>query len=520
MSLIFSESFDLLTPAQLVTSGKWTASSSGLAGPTGVVGRNGYAWGAQSTTTNLSKQFSTADQHGTLIVGMARFFAASFTAHDVISLWGDSGTTQHVTLTINASRQLEVYRGSSSNVLLGATPLVDALALSTWYYIELKALLNDTAGTIDVRINGVNKLSLSAIDTKNAGTATVFNYLRVHLTPNNSTDKADDLYVCNGAGSLNNDFLGDMRIETLTPNGDGNYSQWTARSYNRLQSANVSGIETDATGWASDANCSVARVTTPVHSGSGALQVTPTVNGTTMSVKTAGGTSGFVVTPSTAYVLGAWARTASTIRAVNVGIEWYDAGGATISRTLNSPALNDPTSYTLFQPTTAYTSPVNAAFAALLVQWVTPSEIHYLDDAFVMETPLVAATTTEAGTLPTHYTATTDYSVAATASSQDESYVVSSTNDQIDTWAHTNPISPSGLSIKGVIQYAEARADTASAKSLAFVARLASTDATSGDTALAQTYSTLYKAWETDPSAASWTVANVAAAEFGVKLRP
>lgn len=522
MSLIFSESFDLLTPTQMVTSGKWTSNvSGGFAGPTSVAGRNGYAWlSTNGTTTSMAKNFSAADQHDTFIVGMARLFNSA-TAHDVISLWGDSGATQHVALYINTSRQLEVWRGSGgSGTLLGATPLVDALTPGLWYYIEFKVTLNDTAGAVDVRINGVNKLSLSAIDTKNAGTATVFNHMKINLHTN-GTDKGDDLYVCNGAGSTNNTFLGDVRIESLIPNADGNYSQWTPKSYNRLLGANVSGIETDATGWAVDTNCTIARVTTPVRSGTGALQVTCTSTGT-MSIKTIGGTSGVPVTPSTAYVFGVYARTAVTIRATNVGVEWYDAAGAVISRTLNSPATSDPTTYTLMQPTVAYTSPVNAAYAAMLVQWVSPatSEIHYIDDAFMLETSVVATTTSEAGGITTHYTAEIDYTVAATANTQDMSYVVGLTNDLIDTWAHTNPMSPSGQAVKGVIQYAEARCDTPSAKSLALVTRLAGTDASSADLALPQTYGMVTKVWETDPAAAAWTITNVAAAEWGVKVRP
>ena len=38
--------------------------------------------------------------------------------------------------------------------------------------------------------------------------------------------KVDDLYVCNGAGTSNNDFLGDVAVYNLLPNGNGFYSQF------------------------------------------------------------------------------------------------------------------------------------------------------------------------------------------------------------------------------------------------------------------------------------------------------
>jgi hypothetical protein len=37
----------------------------------------------------------------------------------------------------------------------------------------------------------------------------------------------DDYYACDIQGSTNNDFLGDVRVQAVFPNGNGNYSQLT-----------------------------------------------------------------------------------------------------------------------------------------------------------------------------------------------------------------------------------------------------------------------------------------------------
>jgi hypothetical protein len=37
----------------------------------------------------------------------------------------------------------------------------------------------------------------------------------------------DDLYILETGSSPNNNFLGDCRVDTLMPNGEGNYSAWT-----------------------------------------------------------------------------------------------------------------------------------------------------------------------------------------------------------------------------------------------------------------------------------------------------
>ena len=40
----------------------------------------------------------------------------------------------------------------------------------------------------------------------------------------------DDLYFCDGSGSRNNDFLGDMKVETIFPSGNGNSNDWSSSS--------------------------------------------------------------------------------------------------------------------------------------------------------------------------------------------------------------------------------------------------------------------------------------------------
>jgi hypothetical protein len=37
----------------------------------------------------------------------------------------------------------------------------------------------------------------------------------------------DDVYICDATGSIHNDFLGDVKIVTLLPNGNGRVNQWT-----------------------------------------------------------------------------------------------------------------------------------------------------------------------------------------------------------------------------------------------------------------------------------------------------
>jgi hypothetical protein len=45
----------------------------------------------------------------------------------------------------------------------------------------------------------------------------------------------DDMYICDGSGSLNNDFLGDVTVSALLPNGAGNTTGWTASAGSNYQ---------------------------------------------------------------------------------------------------------------------------------------------------------------------------------------------------------------------------------------------------------------------------------------------
>ena len=74
-------------------------------------------------------------------------------------------------------------------------------------------------------------------DTKSGGTKTVFDsfkLLGVAGVANVSTPTFDDIYFLNGAGTRNNDFLGDTRIYTIFPNGNGNSSDLVGSDGNQV----------------------------------------------------------------------------------------------------------------------------------------------------------------------------------------------------------------------------------------------------------------------------------------------
>lgn len=109
------------------------------------------------------------------------------------------------------------------------------LSTSTFYYIELKAKIDNSTGSYTLKIDGSTELTASGIDTQASGNASA-DRLRIAVGNNSFNSNWDDLYLLDDSGSAPlNDFLGDVRCTSLLPNGAGNYTQWTPSTGSNFQ---------------------------------------------------------------------------------------------------------------------------------------------------------------------------------------------------------------------------------------------------------------------------------------------
>lgn len=140
-------------------------------------------------------------------------------------------TTVHCYLAITPAGKLTMR--DSANAAYESPETGDVtLANDTWYYIEVKVTISNT-GSFEVRVDGVTDSAATGVDTLN-GTVAECNVIRIG-PPSASTPmnmRLDDLYICNDEGAANNDFLGDVRVVTLRPVGNGSSSQWTGSDGN------------------------------------------------------------------------------------------------------------------------------------------------------------------------------------------------------------------------------------------------------------------------------------------------
>lgn len=172
----------------------------------------------------------------TLVVGV------SFNINNLSNILASSGfvfqlgspsVVNQISVRATATGGFAVYNGTSS--LRGSTAGGLFLA-GQWNYLEAKVTFGDAlAGSVVLRLNGVEILNLTGIDTNNGGGSdTGYSTVSLLGPSGNSSDFTlyDDFYVLDINGSVNNDFLGDCTIRVLPVNGNGASSQFVGSDGN------------------------------------------------------------------------------------------------------------------------------------------------------------------------------------------------------------------------------------------------------------------------------------------------
>lgn len=222
MALRFVDSFDHYATADVLL--KYNSSS----GTPTISAGNGRRSTASFRSATAGVLIKTLDAQASWVVGFSFKVAALPTLGALVILsLRDAGTTQ-VDVRLNTDGTMSVTR-NGTNLSTSAS----ALSGATTYYVEFKATISDAAGSYTLRVNGGSFTTGSSVDTKNTANASA-NQIAVGAAGNQSQGNCDidDLYVCDGTGSANNDFLGDVRVDCYMPSGNGNSSQLTGSDGN------------------------------------------------------------------------------------------------------------------------------------------------------------------------------------------------------------------------------------------------------------------------------------------------
>lgn len=206
------ESFDwTTTPSHLVGPEKWSA----VGGGTIEAGRNGNGLTMPQSTPG-ALEYTLSDNQQTLIVAFAY---KRVSMADVLTLVNilDGGTVQ-CSVDSNADGSLTA-RIEPGNVSVGVSA-AGLIVVNTYAFIEMKFVIgNGAAGSMVLKTDGIQRLNVTGIDTSATGNAYANKIqIRNNVAFNN---KVDDIYVCDGSGSVNNDFLGDGVAVARFPSGAG-----------------------------------------------------------------------------------------------------------------------------------------------------------------------------------------------------------------------------------------------------------------------------------------------------------
>lgn len=188
-------------------------------------GRNANArtgpFSAQATTIGFIRDIGV--NMTTFIIGFGIFK----TDADFFLLCRDGGSDQ-LTFLRKSDGAIEVRRGGGGGAILG-TSAPGVFPASAWTYIEVKVTVDDSAGAVDVQVNGTNVLSLTGLDNQQTGN----NYITRYGL---ATGLYDDHYLADTSGPApGNDFLGDVKVETLYPNAAGDSADFTPSAGSNYQ---------------------------------------------------------------------------------------------------------------------------------------------------------------------------------------------------------------------------------------------------------------------------------------------
>jgi hypothetical protein len=137
-------------------------------------------------------------------------------------------TTGHVVISVNTDGSLTVARAYTLTdfseylnfPLYGMTTLGTSAAgvvvAGTPFHFQAKVTIADAAGAVELKVNGVIVLTLTGVDTRNGGTATVTNILHgaVAGSAGSASVYYDDFWVAD-------DYVGDRRVDSHFPTSDG-----------------------------------------------------------------------------------------------------------------------------------------------------------------------------------------------------------------------------------------------------------------------------------------------------------
>lgn len=173
-------------------------------------GRHGFGKYLVCDALHEGMQTPGIDNKAAIILGFAVYISDLPGITSAVDwIYFVNGPDKQCLIKITSSGTLDFY--NNTTLLKSSTTSLD---LQRWNFVEIKLTIHDSSGAIEIRKDGVTIMTGSSLDTRYSTVA-----LRTGITNVIFTAEAgggyqhkfwlDDMYLCDTAGGIHDDFLGD-----------------------------------------------------------------------------------------------------------------------------------------------------------------------------------------------------------------------------------------------------------------------------------------------------------------------
>lgn len=144
------------------------------------------------------------------------------------------GATIQVWVRVETDGTIKAYRGSGTSNLLGTSTGV-TISAAVRFHLEVKAVIHPSAGTLEVRVNGVARLALTGLNTR-ASANSYATIVRLQGSAGSGGVSYENLNIKDGqaapagAPADTSTFVGDCRVKLRLPVADGTTHNFTPSS--------------------------------------------------------------------------------------------------------------------------------------------------------------------------------------------------------------------------------------------------------------------------------------------------
>jgi hypothetical protein len=219
MSLLFVDGFDHWDQSDGLTC-KWDAySSTNL-----YVGTTYARWSDMTNAQGMSTYSSyyiekLVGNQSTLVVGISflknETNAPTLSTSAPLIAFYDNADRQ-IGIHIDANYAINAYRNTT---YLGKSA-DNVLQSQKWFHLQVKVVFDQSAGSVEVKVNGTTVLNLTGIDTCYSANAYA-NAVRIGGVYSGMHGYWDDLWIDDS------DFLGELRVKTYWPDSDETHTDFT-----------------------------------------------------------------------------------------------------------------------------------------------------------------------------------------------------------------------------------------------------------------------------------------------------